>query len=36
MDPLKLAEFTKGTLLPDAAKKFAENALNDKRPKGLK
>lgn len=36
MDPAKLVEFTKGTLLPDMAKKFAENALNNEMPKGLK
>jgi hypothetical protein len=29
-------EFTKGTLLPDTAKTFAENVLNNEMPKGLK
>ena len=36
MDPSKLVEFTKGTLLPDVAKRFAENVLNNEMPKGLK
>ena len=36
MDPSKLVEFTKGTLLPNVAKRFAENVLNNKMPKGLK
>jgi hypothetical protein len=36
VDPSKLVDFTKGTLLPDVAKKFAENALNNEMPKGLK
>lgn len=36
VDPEKLVEFTKGTLLPDMAKKFAENVLNNEMPKGLK
>jgi hypothetical protein len=36
VDPSKLMEFTKGTLLPDAAKTFAENVLNNEMLKGLK
>jgi hypothetical protein len=36
VDPEKLVEFTKGTLLPDLAKRFAENTLNNEMPMGLK
>jgi hypothetical protein len=31
-----MVEFMKGTLLPDLAKRFAENTLNNEMPKGLK
>ena len=36
VDPAKLVDFTKGTLLPDLAKKYAEDVLNNEMPKGLK
>lgn len=36
MDPQKLAEFTKNTMVPAEAKKYAERIVNEEMPRGLK
>lgn len=36
MDPQKLAEFTKNTMVPAEAKKYAEQIVNEEMPRGLK
>ncbi|KAJ6609649.1 hypothetical protein B0H10DRAFT_2225777 [Mycena sp. CBHHK59/15] len=36
MDPKKLADFSAGKLIPEAAKKYAEDVIRDEMPRGLK
>ncbi|KAJ6483107.1 hypothetical protein C8R45DRAFT_931736 [Mycena sanguinolenta] len=36
MDPIKLADFTAGKLIPEAAKKYALDAVRNEMPQGLK
>ncbi|KAJ7127915.1 hypothetical protein C8R44DRAFT_911203 [Mycena epipterygia] len=36
MDPKKLAEFSSGKLIPEAAKKYAQDVIRDEMPRGLK
>ncbi|KAF7371965.1 hypothetical protein MVEN_00054500 [Mycena venus] len=36
MDPMKLADFTAGKLIPEAAKKYALDAVRNEMPQGLK